>query len=424
MSLRNWFKPTPKLAPPTSMAVVQPSVRSLAKADGVDLNMLLEILKRQRPDKSFMEQSFCDEFILSVNGMQEDAFGNFWCQIGDDVTTMFSCHTDTVAKDGGYQNVEWREDLLGLHNGKPGQCLGADDGAGIWLMLEMIKANKPGLYIFHRSEEVGGLGSGWIVKNAPQLVHGIKRAIAFDRKGTDSVITHQRGSRCCSDVFAKALAAELNKFHGFTYKPDSTGVFTDTANYDELIPECTNLSTGYYKEHGPLETLDVMHLYQLRDALLQIDFEALPTERDPSVIEFDDYSYYGGYSYKGYSGYSGWSKSTEPDNEYTEIEKVIEKRSYTLARIFAKRGLTAKDVDLMCNEYWMTFSKSASSKSNVDRTYTSVLECDECGADSEPWSLGDEWQDGDQCPECGSRQTYARDYLIDDDRDLAEAGML
>jgi hypothetical protein len=38
-------------------------------------------------------------------------------------------------------------------------CLGADCTTGVWLILEMIKANVPGVYVIHSDEEVGGKGA-------------------------------------------------------------------------------------------------------------------------------------------------------------------------------------------------------------------------------------------------------------------------
>lgn len=68
-------------------------------------------------------------------------------------------------------------------------------------------------------------------------------------------------------------------------EPSDGGVFTDTANYISIIPECTNISVGYDRQHGPHETLDVEHLLELRHAVLCLDWETLPTERDPAVKE-------------------------------------------------------------------------------------------------------------------------------------------
>jgi hypothetical protein len=116
--------------------------------------------------------------------------------------------------------------------------------------------------------------------------------VAFDRRGTWSVITHQFGGRCCSDEFGEALAAQLNMHNDdFMYVTDDGGVFTDTANYTEIIPECTNLSVGYYDEHTDRERLDLAHLFALRDALLKVNWGALPVKRDPTKFErFDRFN--------------------------------------------------------------------------------------------------------------------------------------
>ena len=409
------------------------SVRTIAKEEGVNLNLLLEILRRQRPASSRMEQEFCDQYLLSIDGMQEDEYGNFWLQIGDDTTTVWSCHTDTVARSDGFQNIEWQGDVLWLHNGKPGQCLGADDGAGIWLMLEMIKVRKPGLYIFHRDEEIGGLGSSHIANKQPQLLSGMKRAIAFDRMDLGSIITHQRGKRCCSEEFSKALAAELNLTEGFAYKSDPTGSFTDTANYDGIIPECTNLSVGYYKQHGPKEHLDVAHLYKLRDALLRIDFDALPTSRDPSVVEYDDDDLYG---YGGWGGWGGsrsnWRRQADmPKSNIEKLEEAIKTRYFTLARIYDKRGWSIEDFNDMIEDYWKdnnwaspaeTPSKPLVEASGDDpdsADWVDYLECYDC-AHRDLLEHYSEASDGDECVECGSKHTYVDGAWMEPaDADLA-----
>jgi hypothetical protein len=164
--------------------------------------------------------------------------------------------------------------------------LGADDGAGLWIMLGMIAAVRPGLYLFHRGEEQGCLGSRWIERHTPELLSDIDAAIAFDRAGLGDVITHQSYGRTCSDAFAASLAAALNQQNSaFRYAPDDTGVYTDTNEYAGIIPECTNLSVGYQRQHGPRETLDIVHCEQLLAAMLELDASQLVIERDPAVRE-------------------------------------------------------------------------------------------------------------------------------------------
>lgn len=294
------------------------SARMLARRHNVDITSLLDILSYCRPYPSQGEMMFIERYLDSIEGMQKDTIGNRYIRVpnadGSKSNVMWSCHTDTVhgPKNDGRQNIRWDADgnIVGLNEGKPGYCLGADDGAGLWLMLEMFKVGKPGLYIFHRGEEKGGVGSRWLVKNTPELVDGIDFAIAFDRMALDSIITHQGGTRCCSDKFGTALGAALSTVDGLNYTLDKGGSFTDTKVYTDLVAECTNVSVGYYNQHGPRETLDVRHMLRLREALLKLDTSVLPIERQPGDNEsrWPSYGgYYGGYGY----GYNS-TRSTTP----------------------------------------------------------------------------------------------------------------
>ncbi|WP_225011269.1 M28 family peptidase [Novosphingobium percolationis] len=258
---------------------------------------LLEILSWARPHDSMIERAFCREYLDRVPGMTADAFGNRMLTIGDRPRVMWSCHVDTVAARGGQQDVGIdKRGIAGLHNGKAGMSLGADDGAGVWIMLNMIAAGRPGLYLFHRGEEQGCLGSCWIQRNTPELLKDIDAAIAFDRAGHGDVITHQSYGRTCSDAFAVSLASTLNGLNpDFRYVPDDTGIFTDTNEYAGLIPECTNLSVGYHGQHGPRETLDVGHCEKLLAAMLKLDASRLVIERDPAIQEDDRWGWFGNY---------------------------------------------------------------------------------------------------------------------------------
>ena len=232
------------------------------------------------------EAAYIARFIDTIPGITVDGFGNRILKIGQS-PILFSAHTDTVHK-ATVQDVQattFKDGILSLTDPKPGYVLGADDGAGIWLLKEMIAASIPGLYIFHRGEEVGGLGSDYIAHNTPELLKGIDFAIAFDRKGTSDIITHQ-GSRTASDTFAQLFADTLT-MGGF--QPDDTGSFTDTANYSRLISECTNVSVGYEKAHSRFETLDVYYLLDLRDALLAMNWAALTAHRDPNELDVWDW---------------------------------------------------------------------------------------------------------------------------------------
>jgi len=290
---------------------------------------LLEILSWARPHGSITEQRFCREYLDTVPGMQEDAFGNRYLRIGD-APILWSCHVDTVAKRGGPQLVVLdTDDIAKLAKGKPGMSLGADDGAGLWIMLNMIAAQRPGLYVFHRGEEVGCLGSSWIRTENPKFLDGIKAAIAFDRAHLDDVITHQSYGRTCSQAFALSMSAALNGLdQTFAYKPDDTGVYTDTNEYAGIIPECTNLSVGYYGQHGPREVLDVAHCERLMRAMLKLDWQQLVIERDPAVRDFDD------------GPWSNWREQCDLD----DMVELITEAPMAAARLLRRKGFTADDL--------------------------------------------------------------------------------
>ena len=202
-------------------------------------------------------------------------------------STLFSSHLDTVHAKAGYQQVLWDEDLALFYKDDEYGCLGADDGAGVWLMLNMIDAGVPGHYFFHYGEERGGVGSVGMSSYHSRYLSQFQRAIAFDRRGTGDVITHQAVGRCCSDEFAVALSSALNKFDRMGYKPCSGGIFTDTANYIYEIGECTNLSCGYQDEHSKDEVLDFEHLSAMRLACINMNWEDLPSVRAPGEDDPD-----------------------------------------------------------------------------------------------------------------------------------------
>lgn len=282
---------------------------------------LIRMHSFKRPHGSKTERKFIKEYLTDVLGdkLCIDKFGNRHIRISD-APIMWSCHLDTVHASKGHQDIGYAGDEIGVASSDPSNCLGADDTAGVWLMLEMIAKNRPGLYVFHRGEEVGCLGSKYIAKKEQDLLKDIKFAIALDRKGTTDVITRQRGTRTCSDEFAKSVAEQL----GMGYKPDSTGIYTDTAEYTDLIGECTNLSVGYRNAHQRVERLDLVHIFLLRDALLQLDWEKLVAKREPGEKETYSYS---GHNYHGattYYGGEGGEPGYGPNGYYNRASRHAE----------------------------------------------------------------------------------------------------
>lgn len=238
---------------------------------------------------------------------------------GKHSTSLFSCHVDTC--DGGTVPLGARKRLaydpnfgtIFLDKDSPGDCLGADDGVGVWLMLKMIEAKKPGTYLFHRGEECGGISAKAIAAKEKDWLSKFELAVAFDRPRTNEIITHQGGLECASDKFAKALSAALNE-HGLDYAPSARGVYTDTKEYRRIIAECINVGVGYESQHGRAETQDYAHLTALLAAITAIDWDALPVDRDPSKAQV----------YAGYQGYYSPGAHTDFTKNWKDRQRELD----------------------------------------------------------------------------------------------------
>jgi hypothetical protein len=252
-------------------------------------------------------------FGLLPKNLQTDSFGNRFLKIGQNPTTLFASHLDTATQQLTNVNHVINNGICGTDGTS---ILGADDKAGVTIMLNMIEHKVPGIYYFFLGEEVGCLGSKDLAKRVKEAnLENIKRVISFDRRGNDSIITYQMSKRCCSNKFALALAKELNekgKLYKsnivFNYKDDNTGLYTDSAQFIDLYPECTNISVGYKGEHTNKEIQDLNFLEKLANVVLLIDWENLPTERDHTKTEYKSYGGYYGYGYSSWDDWDDWDE--------------------------------------------------------------------------------------------------------------------
>ena len=204
-------------------------------------------------------------------GIQKDGCGNYYIKIGNS-RTIFTCHMDTACS--RYQRVN--HVIKGNMISTDGTTvLSGDDKNGMTILLYMIYRKVPGTYYFFQGEESGMKGAHAIITKNVEFFYDYDRMVSFDRRGTNSVITHQMSRRGCSQEFALALAEELN-YHGFKYVPDSTGIFTDSASFINIIPEATNLSVGYWHEHSYTETADIAFVEALAKAACLVHWEELP----------------------------------------------------------------------------------------------------------------------------------------------------
>lgn len=306
-----------------------PHAREIIMNDGFLPPLLQRLFEAATPYGT--EQTIIDMLPFKDKGTV-DTFGNFIISVGDNPTTMFSCHMDTVhrlhasvakgqpgriwlvtVEDPDTSRRGWVYGALKKMMGNSTEAvftpieLGADDKVGVYTMIKMVENNIPGLYVFHVGEEIGSPGSKGITTKTPGLVKGIQRCIAFDRKGYTDVISHQRSERCASKEFTDAVATQLNdriksKTKEYQFVGEVRGLFTDSANYRELIPECTNIAVGYFNQHSGEESFDWYWYNQwFLPAILDIKWDELPVKRDPKAKEYTVHTgHYGNYGARDY----------------------------------------------------------------------------------------------------------------------------
>lgn len=214
------------------------------------------------------------------NFLKRDSYGNYYHVIGDS-DTSFTCHLDTASSKKSeivLREVEKSGEVYIKSDGTT--ILGADDKAGVTVLLYMINKGVPGVYWFFIGEERGAVGSRAVAKtyDTYPFMKKIKKMVSFDRRNYFSVITYQMGGICCSEEFGQSLCDEMNKYD-MKLTLDPTGVFTDSASFVDIIPECTNISVGYFDEHRTTEIQNLTYLEKLCKAASKCDWDKLVVKR-------------------------------------------------------------------------------------------------------------------------------------------------
>jgi hypothetical protein len=295
---------------------------------------LVSMLQYMRPAYSITEKLFCDKYLLPVFG-EPDAHGNYTKIVGKRPNIAFTAHTDTVHKSEGIQTVTIEDDVVTTMSGS---CLGADCTTGLWLMLGMIDEGVEGVYVAHAAEEIGGVGSTALVADSPAWLNEIDAVISFDRFGRNSIITHQGGLRTASDIFATSLASALDMP---TLKADAYGTYTDSMEYSGIVPECTNISVGYFDQHTAKESQDLEFADMLLEKLIEARWDLLAISRDPSQVD------------RFYDDSWGPYLSTDDSREVSSLERLIMDRPSEMAELLFEYGMT---LDSLCDELQLDYA--------------------------------------------------------------------
>lgn len=128
--------------------------------------------------------------------------------------------------------------------------LGADDRAGVFAIVQILKSGLRPTIILTTDEEKGGLGTSTLVRHIKKPPTDLKYIIELDRQG----------SADC--VFYNCLNKEFERY------VESFGFVSDFGSFSDISILCpswkvagVNLSIGYYDEHTKSETLYIGHMF-------------------------------------------------------------------------------------------------------------------------------------------------------------------
>lgn len=191
-------------------------------------------------------------------------------------------------------------------------CLGADDGAGLAVMLNLLQRGILGGYCFTTGEECGGIGALEVTRDTrgKAFLRQYKISIEIDRRGKDEIVHEQGAGKCASVEFTQWLCDELKMGH----KPSEFGSYTDVSDFAEFICENVNISAGYVGAHTTNEQVCLDYLDRLADSLSNVKWDITKVKRTENDYGFkklgkNDYNFYDDL-------YGGWNKL----NSYTQAD--------------------------------------------------------------------------------------------------------
>lgn len=123
------------------------------------------------------------------------------------------------------------------------QGIGADDRAGIWAIIQILRRGYRPTVIFCADEERGGIGAITLSNNFPKPITPVNFLVELDRHGVMDAVYYD----CANEKFE----TYINAFGFIT----AWGSFTDISF---IAPQwgiaAVNLSIGYENEHSLAET--------------------------------------------------------------------------------------------------------------------------------------------------------------------------
>lgn len=172
-----------------------------------------------------------------------------------DIPVAIVAHLDTVFKESANEiYYDERKNVMWSPNG-----LGADDRAGVFAIIKIIRAGYKPHIILTTDEERGGLGADSLVRSIPQPFAEMKYIIELDRRGTNDCVFYD----CGNSLFVEYI--------------ESFGFIENFGSYSDICEICptwkvagVNLSIGYQDEHSIAETLHISPFLATIDKVIKM----------------------------------------------------------------------------------------------------------------------------------------------------------
>ena len=200
--------------------------------------------------------------------------GDYIIAFGD-IPIALVAHMDTVFKQPASEIFyDTRKNVIWSPTG-----LGADDRAGVFAMVQIIKSGLRPHIILTTDEEIGGIGATMLGKEECPF-EDLRYLIELDRRGENDCVFYD----CANEEF-------IDYVETFGFK-ESFGSFSDISM---IAPEwevaAVNLSIGYRDEHTTSEVLFVSHMFNTIDKVKKMLSEDMEKVRKynyiPSAYSFN-----------------------------------------------------------------------------------------------------------------------------------------
>ena len=159
--------------------------------------------------------------------------------------------------------------------------LGADDRAGVYAIVQILKKGLRPTVIFTTDEETGALGAEALIKKLPKCPTDLKYIIQLDRRGSDDCVFYD-----CDNPDFETYVEEFGFVMNF-------GTFSDIS---VICPAWkiagVNLSIGYYNEHSYSE---VLYVGQMLNTIKKVE-RMLYSSTEAPHFEYKELMYKGWYS--------------------------------------------------------------------------------------------------------------------------------